>query len=168
MVARIHQLNVSDGGVPKLPVPEALVNVRGIVGDQQADRKHHGTPDQALCLYSREVIEALHAEGHPIAPGNVGENVTISGLDWAAMKAGARLHLGDAVVVELTWPATPCGQNSRWFADRNHGRIDHDVHPGWGRWYARVLAAGTIRTGDAVLIEAEDPPQPRSRPRRSS
>lgn len=171
MASSVHQLNVSDGGVPKRPVADAFVNVRGLVGDRQADRKHHGTPDQALCLYSLEVIHALQEEGHPIEPGSAGENVTITGLDWAQMAPGVRLRIGADVVAELTWPASPCAKNSRWFADRDHHRIDHDAHPGWGRWYARVRAAGTVRTGDPVVVEDAPAPgvdQPRSRASKSS
>ena len=75
----VAQLNVSDGGVPKKPVEVAEVGDRGLVGDRQADRQHHGRPLQALCLWSVEVIDALRAEGHPIEPGLAGENVTIAG-----------------------------------------------------------------------------------------
>lgn len=152
-VASLHQINVSDGGVPKLPVATAFVNVRGVVGDQQADRKHHGRPEQALCLYSLEVIEALQAEGHPIQPGNAGENLTVTGLDWSTIGAGNRLRIGDAVVVEITFPATPCAKNAGWFLDRNYGRMDNDEHPGWSRWYAKVLAGGQIEVGDAVELQ---------------
>ena len=152
MTAFVHQLNVSDGGVPKSAVDSAYVNVRGIVGDTQADRKHHGRPSQALCLYSTEVIDALRAEGHPIAAGNAGENVTISGLDWSELSSGVRLRLGARVLVELTDPATPCGKNARWFSDRDPSRIDHDRHRGWSRWYAKVLAGGDVACGDAVEV----------------
>jgi MOSC domain-containing protein YiiM len=148
----IHQINVSDGGVPKLPVETVFVNVRGALGDRQADRRHHGRPEQALCLYSLEVIEALQAEGHPIEPGSVGENLTISGIDWSTISGGQRLRIGDSVEVQVTFPATPCGKNARWFTDRDYDRIDHDLHPGWSRWYARVVAAGPVTVGDSVEV----------------
>ncbi|MFB3051541.1 MAG: MOSC domain-containing protein, partial [Acidimicrobiia bacterium] len=77
-MADIHQINVSDGGVPKTSVDHAMINERGVVGDRQEDTVHHGSPDQALCLYSLEVIERFKAEGHPIEPGFAGENLTIS------------------------------------------------------------------------------------------
>lgn len=154
MSASIHQISVSDGGVPKLAVEEAFVNVRGILRDNQANRKHHGRPEQALCLYSLEVIEALQAEGHPIEPGSTGENLTITGLDWATMKPGMRLEIGDSVIAEITYPATPCAKNARWFVDRNYDRIDHDDHPGWSRWYASIIAAGSITTGDEIRVAA--------------
>jgi len=154
MAGSIHQINVSDGGVPKRPVPEAFVNVRGVVGDQQADRRHHGRPEQALCLYSLEVIEALQAEGHPIRPGDAGENLTITGLDWAGITAGMRLRVGASVIVEIADPATPCSKNAGWFTDRAYTRMSHDDHPGWSRWYGRVLAGGSISVGDEVEIQS--------------
>lgn len=88
---RVHQINVSPGGVPKLPVPEAEVMLQGLAGDRQRNRRIHGGPRRALCLYSLEVIDLLRAEGHPIAPGTAGENITISGVDWSDLRPGARI-----------------------------------------------------------------------------
>ncbi len=150
MTASVHQINVSDGGVPKLPIERAWVGNRGIDGDRQEDTKHHGSPDQALCLWSLEVITELQAEGHPIEPGNAGENLTIRGLEWSDVNRGDRFFVGDTVLIEITWPAIPCGKNSRWFADQNHRRIHHELHPGDARWYAKVVSGGSIQTGDAV------------------
>jgi MOSC domain-containing protein YiiM len=42
---RIVQINVSPGGVPKLPVETARVTEMGIEGDGQRDTKNHGGPD---------------------------------------------------------------------------------------------------------------------------
>lgn len=42
----VHQINVSDGGVPKRPVWEAKVNERGLDGDRQRNLKFHGGPDR--------------------------------------------------------------------------------------------------------------------------
>lgn len=151
-MAHIHQINVSDGGVPKLPVDRAAVHVDGMEGDRQADRKHHGGPDQTLCLYSLEVIEMLQAEGHPIAPGSAGENLTIAGLDWAAGAPGQRYRIGDVPVIEITDVATPCAKNAQWFADGRFSRMSDTRHPGASRWYAKVLTPGIVAAGDPVLL----------------
>lgn len=150
MTGAIHQINTSDGGVPKLPVERAVVGERGVVGDRQNDTKHHGSPDQALCLWSQEIIQGLQREGHPIEAGSAGENITITGLDWASVRSGDRYTLGDEVEIEITFPAIPCAKNSQWFLDGNHKRIHQDLHPGWQRWYARVLHGGSLRAGDSV------------------
>src|SRR2546429_5932889 len=57
----VHQINVSDGGVPKLPVPKAYITVQGVAGDRQRSVQYHGGADRGLCLYALEVIEALRA-----------------------------------------------------------------------------------------------------------
>lgn len=145
----LHQINVSPGGVPKLPVPQARIELDGIVGDHQADRRYHGAPDQALCLYSLEVLQALAGEGHPIEPGSSGDNLTLCGLFWPGLRAGDRLRVG-AVLVELTDYAVPCSKNGRYFRDAKFSRMSEKLHPGWSRWYARVLSTGVIARGDAV------------------
>jgi MOSC domain-containing protein YiiM len=150
----VAQLSASDGGVPKAPVDEAAVGHRGLEGDRQAARKHHGRPLQALCLWSQEVIDALRAEGHPIGPGFAGENITLAGLDWATIRPGVQLRIGD-VLAEVSAYATPCKKNAAWFVDRAFDRMLHDTHPGWSRVYAWVRAPGTVRTGDVVVVEPD-------------
>lgn len=150
-MARIHQISTSNGGVPKLAVEEAVVDESGVVGDEQADRVHHGSPEQALCLFSLEVIEGLQAEGHPIQAGSAGENITVSGLDWSRVVPGARMTLGP-VEIEVTHYATPCAKNSRWFADGNFNRMHNLKYPGESRVYARVIVGGPIKTGDRVEL----------------
>ncbi len=83
----LHQISVSNGGVPKLPVTEARIIPEGVVGDRQQNRDIHGGVDRAVCIFSLELIEALQAEGHTIKPGSSGENLTIAGLAMAPIKA---------------------------------------------------------------------------------
>jgi MOSC domain-containing protein YiiM len=150
---RVHQISVSDGGVPKLPVPEARVTVVGVSGDRQRSLKFHGGPDRAVCLYSLEIIEALQAEGHPVTSGCTGENLTLAGIPWADLQPGSRLSVGDAVQLEITSYTVPCQYNARWFVDGHFKRISQKLHPGWSRLYARVLAEGIVRVGDRVVVE---------------
>jgi MOSC domain-containing protein YiiM len=149
---RVAQINVSGGGVPKREVAAARIAKGGIEGDRQATRKHHGRPWQALCLWSGDVIDRLRGEGHPIAPGSAGENLTISGLDWADLRPGVRMRVGDALV-ETTLYALPCAKNARWFLDGDFRRIEHTRERGVSRLYAWVLDAGDVRTGDPVVVE---------------
>lgn len=153
MAGRIHQINISAGGVPKRPVTSGDITELGIVGDDHIHTRVHGGPARALCLYALERIEALRAEGHPVFAGGLGENITIEGVDWDAIAPGARLRLGSRVLVEVTRFAEPCRQIAYCFSDRISDRIDGDRWPGWARAYARVLYAGAVRVGDAVEIE---------------
>jgi MOSC domain-containing protein YiiM len=142
-------LFASDGGVPKLPIERAVVGRRGVAGDRQAARKHHGRVSQALCIWSAEVIDALAGEGHPIGPGRAGENVLVQGLEWSAMRPGVRLQLGP-VLAELTGFALPCKKNAQWFAGGAFHRMHPDLHPGWSRAYASVVVGGELAVGDPV------------------
>ena len=64
----VVQLSVSPGGLPKLPIDSAEVTWKGMAGDRQATRLHHGRPWQALCIWSAEVIDDFHAAGHNRSP----------------------------------------------------------------------------------------------------
>jgi MOSC domain-containing protein YiiM len=147
----VEQLNTSDGGVPKRPVAAVDVDGSGVVGDRQAVRRHHGRPWQALCIWSADVIDQLAAEGHPIAAGRAGENVTVRGLPWADVRAGVHLQMGE-VRAEVSVFALPCVTNAQWFLHRDFERMHHDRGP-VSRVYASVLRGGRIVTGDPVVLE---------------
>ena len=147
----VAQLNASNGGVPKSAVDSVEVDYRGVVGDRQAARKHHGRPWQALCLWSADVIEQLKADGHPIFPGAAGENITLTGIDWTAIVMGTHLRIG-TVLAQISAPAVPCAKNAQWFSDRDFNRIHHGNGP-FSRLYATVIEPGTIATGDAFTVE---------------
>jgi len=150
-------VNTSDGGVPKLPVPEGRVTVNGVKGDRQRNRHFHGGPNRAVCLYSLEIIRSLQAEGHSIDVGRAGENLTVSGVDWSTMTPGRRVRVGP-VLLELTNYAHPCRNLVPYFRDGKFVRISQKVHPGSGRLYARVLEEGVIRAGDPVEILTSSSP----------
>jgi MOSC domain-containing protein YiiM len=147
----IVSLHRSDGGVPKLAVASARVTVDGMEGDRQRNLKHHGGPDRGLCLYSADLIDALRAEGHPVGPGTMGENVLIRGLSWEGMVPGTRLQLG-TVDVELTAFAHPCRNIAGSFRGGRIERVSVKAHPGWSRVYARIVRGGLLAAGDAVIV----------------
>lgn len=153
MSGSVGQVNSSGGGVPKLSVGSATVDRHGIVGDVQAARKHHGRPWQAVCLYSQEVIDSFRDDGHPIEAGSSGENITVVGLDWASIRPGLQVSIGD-VRLRISAPAVPCSKNNRWFSDGDSTRMSHDLHPGWSRWYGDVLVGGKIADGDPVRVSS--------------
>lgn len=155
MAGRIFQLNVSNGGVPKLAVREASLNVNGIEGDRQRDLRYHGGPRRALCLFALERVLELQAEGHPIFPGSVGENLTVVGLDWSGLAPGARLALGAEAVVEITSYTAPCKNISGSFHGGDFKRISQKTNPGDSRLYARVLRPGRLAVGQPVALLGE-------------
>jgi MOSC domain-containing protein YiiM len=152
MDGRIFQLNRSRGGVPKLGVREAFLAGTGLEGDKQSDLRFHGGPERALCLFPLELILELQAEGHPVFPGSIGENVTVSGLEWARISPGSRLALGDEALVEITSYTAPCKTIAASFTDGEFKRISQKVRPGDSRLYARVLRPGRLAVGHSVRL----------------
>ena len=53
-------------------------------------------------LIHAELFAELAGAGFDIHPGQIGENITTRGIDLLALPAGARLHLGNTAVVEVT------------------------------------------------------------------
>lgn len=145
-------INISGGGVPKGRVNGAQVSRLGLLGDAQNDKKHHGGPERAVCVYSMDRISALQREGHPIDAGTAGENVTVEGVDWDLVVPGVRIKLGEEVVLEVASFTTPCKTIKASFIDERFVRISQKLHPGWSRVYARVLVEGRIRSGDRVEV----------------
>src|ERR1700681_1715077 len=101
-------INVSNGGVPKRRVGDARVSRLGLQNDSQEDEKNHGGPERAVCVYSMERIRALQKEGHPIDVGTAGENVTVEGIAWDLVVPGARIRLGEEVLLEVASFTAPC------------------------------------------------------------
>ena len=152
----VHQINVSRGGVPKLPVVSAIVTAEGLLGDYHNDLRSHGGPLRAVCLYTLEQIERLAAEGHPIYPGATGENVTLRGIPLELLTPGARVRIGSGTLLEITRYATPCETIAGAFNTGDFTRIAHKPHPGESRMYACVTQGGEIRAGDEVMAWMAD------------
>ena len=151
-MGRIVQVSVSAGGVPKCAVPEARVGRLGLENDAHRDEEHHGGPERAVCLFSLEQIHALAREGHAVAPGALGENVTVEAVDWSVVVPGTQLRLGPDVRLEITKYTSPCVNIRLAFRAGDFTRVSQKRHPGWSRVYARVLQEGVIRPGDEVAV----------------
>ena len=154
----VASVNANRGGVPKPPVDGARVGRLGLHNDAHHEVEPiHGGPDGAVCLYAQEAIERVRTDGHQAFPGAFGENLTLVGIEWAALTAGDRLTIGeggpDALLLELVKHATPCGTIAHWFVDRRIARISAKVNPQDARWYARVLREGDVAPGMGVHVE---------------
>jgi MOSC domain-containing protein YiiM/GNAT superfamily N-acetyltransferase len=149
---RLLHLNISKGGVPKLPIDGARITALGVEGDRQREATVHGGPHRAVSILGIEAIRRVAAEGHPIGPGTIGENLTIEGFDVSSLPVGTRLQVGEEVVLELSGPANPCRTIRHSFADLRFGRVGIVAHPSDSRMYARVLREGTVRPGDPIRL----------------
>jgi MOSC domain-containing protein YiiM len=162
---RVLRLNISAGGVPKLPVAAALVGTLGFDGDGHTDRTVHGGPHRAVCLYSIEAIGRLRSDGHPVEPGSLGENLTLEGIELGELSPGDRLVMAPGrlagsrdpigpgnVVLEIASPCNPCPTIRGSFRAGRISRASVRVHPADSRVYARVLQGGWVHAGDAVRV----------------
>jgi MOSC domain-containing protein YiiM len=155
----IVQISISGGGVPKRAIPFAEVNTLGIVGDACAHPAIHGGPLQAILLITSEGLDELIAQGFPLFPGALGENLTTRGIDRRTLRLGQRFRVGE-VVIELTRVREPCAQLNPYGPGIQRAIYDVDVQacdprsPLWGLsgFYASVTQPGAIRTGDPVEL----------------
>ena len=162
MTGTVLQVNVSPGGIPKVPVEQALVTGSGVEGDSHAHPQYHGGPKQVVLMLASEVLTELTGEGFALLPGSLGENVTTKGLDPRAWRAGQRWRIGDQLVIELTKLREPCKTLSRY--GRGIQKMVYDARaasgdvtsPHWamGGFYAAVIVPGVIRKGDTVTLLA--------------
>jgi MOSC domain-containing protein YiiM/GNAT superfamily N-acetyltransferase len=157
--ARVLQVNVSRGGVPKRPVAEAWVGRYGVDGDGHNDRTLHGGPHRAVCVFAMEAIERIQAEGHPVEPGSVGENLTTVGIEWSKLPIGTRARIGQELIIELADSTTPCATTKRSFTGGRFSRMNIDLHPADSRMYARVVSEGSVRPGDHIEVLPDASPR---------
>ena len=155
MTGFLAQLNVSPGGIPKTAVLFAHVSRDGITGDWQRNRKYHGGPDRAVCLYSEELYADLRAEGIDLVNGAVGENFTTRGVNLQHLAKGDRLRVGAECIIELTEIRVPCRTLTKW--DTNLPRMIQ----GRSGWVARVITEGTVRPGDPIEVLPRQTPRKR-------
>lgn len=138
--------------IDKRPV-DGPVRVRplGLHADVQADRKHHGGPDQAVYAYADE--DAAHfaaALERPVNPGLFGENLRVSGVDVTRAVIGERWLVGETLVLQVTLPRIPCGTFARRMGlPRWVKRFTEEGRPGA---YLRVVKSGPVAVGDAVVV----------------
>src|SRR5262245_2234614 len=105
--ATIVSVNISPGGIPKLPVAVGEVTPVGLAGDGHNHEKHR-SPLQAISLFDIEDLDDLRREGFAVGPGATGENLTVRGLQCDALQPGDRLRFAGGVVLEVTKKRKPC------------------------------------------------------------
>ena len=112
-------------------------------------------------LIHAELHEELRTAGFSVAAGQMGENVTTRGLPLLDLPAGARLHLGEAAIIELTGLRNPCVQLDRFQPGLMAAVLGRDEQ---GNLVLRagvmsiVLAPGLVRPGDPIRVELPHEP----------
>jgi MOSC domain-containing protein YiiM len=132
---------------------DGRVAVQGVnvAGDDQSDRNVHGGPDKAVYAYAlRDLDWWSDALGVRLLPGAFGENITVAGAAVTEAVVGERWRVND-VLLEVCAPRTPCYKfGIRMGDDGFPRRFAAAGRPGA---YLRILAPGTVATGDAVIVE---------------
>ncbi|WP_432093577.1 MOSC domain-containing protein [Streptomyces sp. bgisy100] len=107
-------------------------------------------------LIHQELFTELRAAGFTVAPGDLGENVTTSGIDLLGLPAGTLLHIGDEAVVEVTGLRNPCLQIDIFREGLLKQVVGRDEAGNVVRKagiMSVVTAGGTVRPGDTIEIE---------------
>ena len=110
----VASINLSRGGVPKLPVEAAAILAGGLEGDRQRDLRYPGGPDRAVSLYSADLIRRLQDEGHPIVPGAIGENLTLEGKRSLKLLLAANKRLNTAYVLKESFGSLWSYEREAW------------------------------------------------------
>lgn len=119
-----------------------LIANHGIEGDRKAGKSE----TRQLNLLGYDWVQEMKAKGYQTEPGELGEQLIVSGLDVFTLNKGDRLQLGETAIIEITKPRTPC----EWFA-AIHG-VDYDSLDFMVGMLARVIEGGVIRVGDEVKV----------------
>jgi MOSC domain-containing protein YiiM len=112
-------------------------------------------------LIHAELHEELQRKGFPVAPGDIGENITTRGIDLLALPAGSRLRLGQTALAEITGLRNPCIQLDRFMPGLMAATLDRDVAGNVTRKagvMTVVLTGGKVCSGD--IIQVDLPPHP--------
>jgi MOSC domain-containing protein YiiM len=106
-------------------------------------------------LLGAELLADLHRRGYGVAPGQLGENVTTSGVDLLELPTGTLLQLGDEAQVEVTGLRNPCVQIDRFAPGLLAEVLVRDDAGGVIRRagvMAVVRRSGTVRAGDPLHV----------------
>ena len=156
----------------KQVVPDiALVAGLGVAGDAHAGTtvKHRSRvradPTQPnlrqVHLIHGELFDEVGARGFPVAPGDLGENITTRGIDLLGLPRGAVLAIGDWVRLEVTGLRNPCAQIDTFrrglLAAVLDKRADGTVVRKAGIMTV-VRVGGVVRAGDGIAVELPEPP----------
>ena len=112
-------------------------------------------------LIHSELFAEVAAAGFTLRPGDLGENITTTGIDLLALPRGARLQIGHDALVEVTGLRNPCAQINAFDPGLLKTMVEHDDE---GRVIRKagimgiVLHSGVIRPGDRITVTLPQEP----------
>lgn len=164
-VAPLQGTAVSSGIVKRAVREKVWLSAEGLVGDGQADLRHHGGPEKALHHYPRDHYAAWTGWSQRAdllaSAGAFGENLSTTGLDETGVCIGDVFRLGEATV-QLSQGRQPCWKLDARFGEKGLAR--EMQASGRTGWYYRVLNPGNVQAGDTLeLLERRHAAWPLSR-----
>lgn len=147
-------------GIDKHPAPGPWqVGLIGLIGDEQADRRHHGGPEKALHHYPFDHYATWRATiGHGQIlqyPGAFGENISTTGWTEDLVHIGDVVRFG-SVLLQVSQARQPC-----WKLDLRFGTVGFARRmqtTGMTGWYYRILEPGRVEPGSLLTLTHR--PQP--------
>ncbi len=128
--------------VRKKPTEEGLVRENyGFIGDAHAGDWH-----RQVSLLALESIEKMKKMGLDVSPGEFAENITTSGIDLLSLPLGAKLKVGEEVVLEISQKGKECHTKCAIFR-----QVGECVMPAEGI-FGRVLEGGKVKVGDKIEV----------------
>lgn len=112
-------------------------------------------------LIHAELFDEVRAKGFEVAPADLGENITTSGIALLALPTGTKLAIGDSAVVEITGLRNPCVQIDQFQSGLMHALLDRDADGNLIRKagvMAIVHSSGEVHPGDQIEITLPDGP----------
>jgi MOSC domain-containing protein YiiM len=146
-------------GFFKAPVLEPIwLGKTNLVGDGQADLKHHGGPEKAVLAYAaqhypfwREQLNLPNLEY-----GAFGENFTVAEQTEASVCIGDIYEVGEACL-QVSQPRQPCWKLSRrWRMKELALQVQKTGKTGW---YFRVLKEGYVQPNSSLVLRDRAFPQ---------
>ncbi len=112
-------------------------------------------------LIHEELFAEVADAGFALSPGDLGENITTSGIDLLGLPVGTLLHIGAEAVVEVTGLRNPCLQIDAFRSGLLKQVVGRDEDGNVVRKagiMSIVVHGGEVRPGDP--IRAELPAEP--------
>jgi MOSC domain-containing protein YiiM len=107
-------------------------------------------------LIHAELLDQLALEGFAVEPGQLGENITTSGIALLELPRGTLLHVGASAVLEVTGLRNPCKQIEA-FRPGLLARLGRRQADGNIERLAGIMciacAGGRVQPGDAIIAE---------------
>jgi MOSC domain len=112
-------------------------------------------------LIPAEIFAELRTAGYEVGPGELGENLTVAGLELERLPLGTVIRLGTTAAVELTGLRTPCVLIDRFQPGLKSRMIRKDICG--PKFKCGVLGVvrigGRVLPGNAAWAELPDGPQ---------